>query len=536
MEIAFFNHSEFIGFIGFGCFVAIGADEVARLCKALTLKDKEGSVLPLQIDLKRDGEKKMGFRLAGKLLSNKSVNRKAFINLFPCIWRTVEGFDIEVITENTFSFTFKSASDRWHVLQGGPWSFDRALLVLEEPQRKEEARVGETRSTFDDPEVGPSANTGRPDSTHVVSSSGRTEWTEGRDDMVAVETGTKVSIEVRGLGDRARSTDGRTDRRMDPCVIRKNLGIILNSDGLVNKAGLGLGGEMEVDAGFHTRIEHTRSDTVGLGTNQCGTKTGKWKRWASDGVRNNYGLETGSTTKLGKRLAVTEDMSSKKKQKKEICDVVMVTISEDLSAVNNDGRKRRLCLLWVDDTDITLLSYSKFHIDAKDLVPRMNPWRMTGDFSKILEDSEKKCGLQRPRSLIDNFRSAFDDCGLHDLGFSGPEFKWSNKRNGSDMVQERLDRYVCNSYWQNMFHLAKVSHLEFWKFDHRPILLDISPTSVPGNQQPRRTKRRFHIKKCSADEAECAGLIKKVWEATNVGHNMHELVSKISKCTDTLKV
>ncbi|TXG51048.1 hypothetical protein EZV62_023572 [Acer yangbiense] len=92
--------------------------------------------MPLQVNLKKEGEKRLGFRLIGKLLSNKLANRDAFMNLFPRIWRTMEDFDIEVISGNTFSFTFKNASDRWQVLQGGPWSFDRALLVLEERVRK----------------------------------------------------------------------------------------------------------------------------------------------------------------------------------------------------------------------------------------------------------------------------------------------------------------------------------------------------------------------------------------------------------------
>ncbi|KAK3217732.1 hypothetical protein Dsin_011702 [Dipteronia sinensis] len=48
----------------------------------------------------------------------------------------MEGFDTEVITGNTFSFTFKNANDRWPVLQRGPWSLNKALLVLEEPVGK----------------------------------------------------------------------------------------------------------------------------------------------------------------------------------------------------------------------------------------------------------------------------------------------------------------------------------------------------------------------------------------------------------------
>ncbi|KAK2652483.1 hypothetical protein Ddye_012358 [Dipteronia dyeriana] len=118
----------------------MSADEVARLCQALYLKDRERPLVPLQMNLRDEGEKKMGFRLLGKLLSNRLTNRDVFINLFPRLWRTVEGFDIEVISGNTFSFTVKNASDRWRVLQGGLWNFNKSLLVLEEPVGKGEIK------------------------------------------------------------------------------------------------------------------------------------------------------------------------------------------------------------------------------------------------------------------------------------------------------------------------------------------------------------------------------------------------------------
>ncbi|KAL5734566.1 hypothetical protein ACOSP7_032427 [Xanthoceras sorbifolium] len=40
---------------------------------------------------------------------------------------------MEVIGTNTFVFTFNGLTDRRRMLGGGPWCFDNALLVLEEP-------------------------------------------------------------------------------------------------------------------------------------------------------------------------------------------------------------------------------------------------------------------------------------------------------------------------------------------------------------------------------------------------------------------
>ncbi|KAL5758173.1 hypothetical protein ACOSP7_020784 [Xanthoceras sorbifolium] len=62
---------------------------------------------------------------------NKAVNREAFRAIIPRIWRIAQ--EVEIIGSNTFVFTFSSPVDRRRVLGGGPWSFDNALLILEEP-------------------------------------------------------------------------------------------------------------------------------------------------------------------------------------------------------------------------------------------------------------------------------------------------------------------------------------------------------------------------------------------------------------------
>ncbi|KAK2648147.1 hypothetical protein Ddye_015636 [Dipteronia dyeriana] len=102
------------------------------------------------------------------------------------------------------------------------------------------------------------------------------------------------------------------------------------------------------------------------------------------------------------------------------------------------------------------------------------PWASAEDFIEILYESEKVGGLQQPRWQLDNFRMALDECGLQDIGFVGPPFTWYNKRKGTAMIQERLDRCMCSFQWKNMFPEAMISHQEFWKSDHRQILLDTS--------------------------------------------------------------
>ncbi|TXG63694.1 hypothetical protein EZV62_010688 [Acer yangbiense] len=76
----------------------MNAEEVAKLCAALNLKERGGPMMPLQGNLKEVRAKRLALRFVEKILSNKSLE------------------------------------DRHMVLQGGPWSFDKALLVIQEPE------------------------------------------------------------------------------------------------------------------------------------------------------------------------------------------------------------------------------------------------------------------------------------------------------------------------------------------------------------------------------------------------------------------
>ncbi|KAK3221477.1 hypothetical protein Dsin_008502 [Dipteronia sinensis] len=144
--------------------------------------------------------------------------------------------------------------------------------------------------------------------------------------------------------------------------------------------------------------------------------------------------------------------------------------------VECEGKSGGLCLMWTDRVDISLISYSRFHIDVRvssygdsdwrftgfcghpeadqrrhawSILKRLHdmaqlPWHCLADTDEILSVDEKLGDLARSRMLMESSREALDYCGLDDLGFRGPMFSWCNKRDGNELVQERLDRGVCN--------------------------------------------------------------------------------------------
>ncbi|KAL5783297.1 hypothetical protein ACOSP7_008326 [Xanthoceras sorbifolium] len=87
----------------------------------------------LKTPLREAGARKLALCLVGKILTTKLINREAFRAIIPKIWRTTQTFIMENVKENVFVFQFQNQADKRRVLTGGPWSFDKCLIVLEEP-------------------------------------------------------------------------------------------------------------------------------------------------------------------------------------------------------------------------------------------------------------------------------------------------------------------------------------------------------------------------------------------------------------------
>ncbi|KAK1581043.1 hypothetical protein Q3G72_002510 [Acer saccharum] len=108
-------------------------DELDRMCSALSIREKERPVEILNTNLKEKGERLLSLCLVGKVLTNKPVNKAAFITVMTSIWKVREGVEIEAIEGNVFACHFKNLDDKKYIQAGGPWTFDRAITVFVEP-------------------------------------------------------------------------------------------------------------------------------------------------------------------------------------------------------------------------------------------------------------------------------------------------------------------------------------------------------------------------------------------------------------------
>ncbi|KAA3472190.1 reverse transcriptase [Gossypium australe] len=141
--------------------------------------------------------------------------------------------------------------------------------------------------------------------------------------------------------------------------------------------------------------------------------------------------------------------------------------------VEAEGTRGGLCLAWKDDIDVTLRSFSKWHLDVmvKDegnheewrftglygspylrdqnvvwnLLKRLSkegnfPWLVAGDFNEILYSFEKKGGLPRDHKRMEVFRETLGACNLMDIGFFGAWYTWEKGNLPETNIRERLDR------------------------------------------------------------------------------------------------
>ncbi|KAK1354385.1 hypothetical protein POM88_047641 [Heracleum sosnowskyi] len=170
--------------------------------------------------------------------------------------------------------------------------------------------------------------------------------------------------------------------------------------------------------------------------------------------------------------------------------------NNNMWAVDREGISGGLLLLWNDKIKVNVLSWSKGHIHAILAGQNFLPWFFTGfyghpvpslrsqswdllqklekdiygawicggDFNEIVGNEEKFGGMQRSYVAMNNFKEVLNECKLIDFGKVKGEMTWRN-----DVVMERLDRCLCNWEWLNIFPNAKVSVLDWWCSDHRPL-------------------------------------------------------------------
>lgn len=68
--------------------------------------------------------------LVGRFLTEKNINVRAMTSKMADIWKPTMGINIKEIDPGIFLFQFYHKEDLLWVANGGPWSFDNAMLIM----------------------------------------------------------------------------------------------------------------------------------------------------------------------------------------------------------------------------------------------------------------------------------------------------------------------------------------------------------------------------------------------------------------------
>ncbi|GMI82621.1 hypothetical protein HRI_001931400 [Hibiscus trionum] len=213
----------------------------------------------------------------------------------------------------------------------------------------------------------------------------------------------------------------------------------------------------------------------------------------------------------------------------------------DIPAV---GTRDGLSIGWKCDCDVTLKSYSRWHIDIeikeenavkwrftgfygcpeernrteswrllKQLgVDQSLPWVVAGDFNEIAFSFEKHGGCVRSKRQMTEFRESLQECDLADLGFLGAWYTWERGRLTSTNIRERLDRAVANTEWWGLFPGYTVNHLTHTMSDHCPLLIDTAGHSISHRSNH---SDRFRFDANWVMEEEMVEQLQTYWESSD---------------------
>ena len=154
-------------------------------------------------------------------------------------------------------------------------------------------------------------------------------------------------------------------------------------------------------------------------------------------------------------------------------------------------------------TDAIWKQVADFVYDNRNL-----PMLCMGDLNEILYDIDKSTSnvnLYR----MNAFRNIVKNCGLFDLGFSGPAYTWTNKRFSSKPTYERLDRCLVNSDWCDLYPVSNVYNMPIYHnfSDHAAILM-----STEG--KVRQIRNTFKFENWWLKEQDFQNYAKNAWSSS----------------------
>ena len=170
-------------------------------------------------------------------------------------------------------------------------------------------------------------------------------------------------------------------------------------------------------------------------------------------------------------------------------------------------------VIWLFSAVYTSPSCAERHILWNNLMKvadlHNRPWVIAWDFNETLVNDDKFGGraVSVNSSLL--FKECLDKRNMIDIGFVGPHYTWTNRREIQALIQERIDRFFVNPQWCLLYLDAKVTHLPRYHSDHCLVLLEMQPGVS------REKKRPFRFQTCWLLDPTFPDIVSQAWGGAN---------------------
>lgn len=102
------------------------------------------------------------------------------------------------------------------------------------------------------------------------------------------------------------------------------------------------------------------------------------------------------------------------------------------------------------------------------------PWIIGGDFNMITTLAEKRGGLRKIEPDMEVFRYMISEQRMVDIQTINGTHTWNNRRDGSNQIASRLDRFLVSEQIMNRDVYIDAMILPATGSDHWPVKLEIN--------------------------------------------------------------
>lgn len=152
-------------------------------------------------------------------------------------------------------------------------------------------------------------------------------------------------------------------------------------------------------------------------------------------------------------------------------------------------------------------------------------WLVFGKFNEVLHLSKKLGCKARSEKKINDFQEVLAACELRDLGNESSHFIWCNNHEGEGRIFERLDRFLANPFWCDMFPFGSVYHGQMAYSDHYPIWLNTN-----SNLIIKKELKVFRFETIWVKDANCYNIVDEVWWSGDEHGSIANIMSLSTRC------